>query len=54
MDSLPLDPRIISLSDKGTPFVVEDPDSKAAKAFSEVVEHLVKKIGIKKNPRENK
>lgn len=47
LGSLPLDPRIISLSDKGTPFVVEDPDSKAAKAFSEVVEQLRKKIGIK-------
>jgi len=46
LGSLPLDPRIVSLSDKGTPFVVEDPDSKAAKAFSQVVEQLSKKMGI--------
>ncbi len=46
LGSLPLDPRIISLSDKGTPFVVEDPDSKAAKAFGQVVEQLSNKIGM--------
>jgi ATP-binding protein involved in chromosome partitioning len=46
LGSLPLDPRIISFSDKGTPFVVEDPDSKAAKAFSQVVEKLSNKIGM--------
>ena len=46
LGSLPLDPRIISLSDKGTPFVVEDPDSKAAKAFGQVVEQLSNKMGI--------
>lgn len=46
LGSLPLDPRIISLSDKGTPFVVEDPDSKAAKAFGQVVEQLSNKMGM--------
>lgn len=46
LGSLPLDPRIITLSDDGTPFVIEDPDSKAAKAFEEVVEKLVKKVGF--------
>jgi ATP-binding protein involved in chromosome partitioning len=47
LGSLPLDPRIISFSDKGTPFVIEDPESKAAKAFGEVVDQLSKAIGIK-------
>jgi Mrp family chromosome partitioning ATPase len=47
LGSLPLDPRIISLSDKGTPFVEEDPDSKAAKAFSSVVSQISEIIGLK-------
>jgi ATP-binding protein involved in chromosome partitioning len=46
LGSLPLDPRIIDLSDKGTPFVVEDPDSKASQAFNQVVELLSNKMGM--------
>jgi ATP-binding protein involved in chromosome partitioning len=53
LGSLPLDPRIVSFSDKGTPFVVEDPESKAAKAFGEVVDQLSKMIGLKKGKGEN-
>ncbi len=48
LGSLPLDPRIISFSDSGTPFVVEDPESKAAKAFDVIVDKLSKTIGIRK------
>jgi ATP-binding protein involved in chromosome partitioning len=48
LGALPLDPRIISFSDKGTPFVAEDPDSEAARAFGEIVEKLSKKAGIRK------
>jgi ATP-binding protein involved in chromosome partitioning len=54
LGSLPLDPRIISFSDKGTPFVVEDPESKAAKAFGKVVSQLSKTIGIGKEGGEKK
>ncbi|MFX1558973.1 MAG: Mrp/NBP35 family ATP-binding protein [Promethearchaeota archaeon] len=54
LGSLPLDPRIISFSDRGTPFVVEDPESKAAKAFSAVVDQLSKTIGIRKKRGEKK
>ncbi len=46
LGSLPLDPRIISLSDKGTPFVEENPDSKAAKAFGAVVSQISEIIGL--------
>ena len=46
LGSLPLDPRIIDLSDKGTPFVLEVPDSKAAKAFYQIVELLSNKMGM--------
>jgi MinD-like ATPase involved in chromosome partitioning or flagellar assembly len=42
-----LDPRVISLSDKGTPFVMEMPDSKVAKAFEKLVDKLAKKVGMK-------
>jgi len=52
LGSLPLDPRIISFSDRGTPFVVEDPESKAAKAFGAVVDQLSRTIGIKKKRSE--
>ncbi len=41
---LPFDPRIVSMSDEGTPFIIEQPDSKAAKSFQEVVERIRMKI----------
>lgn len=44
LGTLPLDPRIITMSDKGTPFVVEEPDSKAAVAFGNLVDKLCKKV----------
>ena len=47
LGSLPLDPRIIRLSDKGTPFVEENPDSKAAKAFGSIVTRISEIIGLR-------
>ncbi len=44
LGTLPLDPRVITLSDEGTPFVMQEPDSKVSNAFSELVEKLAKKI----------
>lgn len=41
---LPFDPRIVSMSDEGTPFIIEQSDSKAAKSFQEVVEHIKEKM----------
>ncbi|MHA1614378.1 MAG: Mrp/NBP35 family ATP-binding protein, partial [Candidatus Thorarchaeota archaeon] len=46
LGTLPLDPRVITLSDKGTPFVIEEPDSKVANAFSHLVDKLAKKVGL--------
>lgn len=46
LGTLPLDPRVITLSDEGTPFVIEDPDSKVANAFSELVDKLTNKVGL--------
>ena len=46
LGTLPLDPRIITLSDKGTPFVIVDSESKAAKDFSKLVKILSEKVGL--------
>lgn len=46
LGTLPLDPRVIALSDKGTPFVIEEPDSKVANAFSDLVDKLANKVGL--------
>ncbi len=46
LGTLPLDPRVITLSDEGTPFVIEEPDSKVASAFSELVDKLADKVGL--------
>jgi ATP-binding protein involved in chromosome partitioning len=37
LGSIPIDPKVGADSDKGSPFVVEHPDSPAAKAFADVV-----------------
>jgi len=47
LGTLPLDPRVITLSDEGTPFVIKEPDSKAAKAFSEIVDKLAEKTDMR-------
>ncbi len=54
LGSLPLDPKIISLSDKGIPFVIEDPESEAAQTFQVVVDQLCNKIGIEEERGEKK
>ncbi len=47
LGTLPLDPRIVKLSDEGTPFVISDSESKAAKEFEKLVENIAQKTGIK-------
>ncbi|MFW9886656.1 MAG: Mrp/NBP35 family ATP-binding protein [Candidatus Thorarchaeota archaeon] len=47
LGSLPLDPRIIILSDKGIPFVEENPDSKAAKALGSIVAQISEMMGLR-------
>ncbi|MDF1539582.1 MAG: Mrp/NBP35 family ATP-binding protein [Candidatus Thorarchaeota archaeon] len=46
LGTLPFDPRVISLSDEGTPFVVKEPNSKVAKDFEILVQKLITKISI--------
>lgn len=46
LGTLPLDPRVITLSDEGTPFIITDPESKVSKAFEALVSSLSKKINM--------
>ena len=46
LGTLPLDPRVITLSDNGTPFVLEDPDSKVSKAFAVLVRKLATRMKL--------
>jgi len=41
---IPLDPRIVIGGDAGKPFVLEHPDSPAAKAFAHVVDEIKKRL----------
>jgi len=44
LGSIPMDPRISTDSDEGTPFIVRHPDSPAAKAFKKIVQKIEKKV----------
>lgn len=44
LGSIPMDPRISTDSDEGTPFIVRHPDSPAAKAFRKIVQKIEKKV----------
>jgi ATP-binding protein involved in chromosome partitioning len=44
LGSIPMDPRISSDSDSGIPFVINHPDSPAAKIFSKIVSKIEKKV----------
>jgi len=48
---IPLDPRICEDSDRGLPFILEQPDSPAAKAFMEIVEKIETYIKQKEAPK---
>lgn len=44
LGKLPFDPRIVMFSDRGRPFIIEEPDSKAAKSFLSIVQKLQGKL----------
>jgi ATP-binding protein involved in chromosome partitioning len=44
LGSIPIDPRVASDSDEGTPFIAEHKDSPAANAFQGIVEKIVKVV----------
>jgi len=52
LGKIPIDPQICVDSDKGTPFVLEHPDSKSTKAFMEIVEKI--ECFMKNGTRRNK
>jgi septum formation inhibitor-activating ATPase MinD len=43
LGTIPLDPRISTAMDAGTPFIASEPDSPAAKAFEAIVEKIEEK-----------
>jgi ATP-binding protein involved in chromosome partitioning len=49
LGKIPLDPRVCEASDLGHPFIMEYPDSPAAKAFMEIVEKIKAYIQNKEN-----
>ena len=49
LGKIPLDPRVCEASDLGHPFIMEYPDSPAAKAFMEIVEKIKTYIQNKEN-----
>jgi ATP-binding protein involved in chromosome partitioning len=44
LGSIPMDPRISTDSDEGTPFIVKHPDSPAAKEFKKIVQKIERKV----------
>ncbi len=53
LGSIPLDPRVCEASDLGHPFIMENPDSAASKAFMEIVEKIKTYIQEKENRSPN-
>jgi ATP-binding protein involved in chromosome partitioning len=51
LGKIPLDPRICEDSDRGLPFILEHPDSPAAKAFMEIVDKIDGFLKEKKMPK---
>jgi ATP-binding protein involved in chromosome partitioning len=49
LGKIPLDPRVCEASDLGHPFIIEHPDSPAAKAFMQIVEKIKAFIQEKKD-----
>ncbi|MBD3406430.1 MAG: P-loop NTPase [Candidatus Lokiarchaeota archaeon] len=46
LGTLPLDPRVTKLSDEGTPFVIQEPDSKVSQDFNAIVKTLAERIKL--------
>ena len=48
LGSLPMDPRIVKMSDEGTPFVIAAPDSESGRAFLALAARIGTQIGLRK------
>ena len=53
LGNIPIDPRVCEASDLGHPFIMENPDSPASKAFMEIVEKIKTYIQEKENRSPN-
>jgi len=47
LGAIPLDSAVVTLSDKGKPFVTEAPVSESTRAFRQIADQIASKIGIK-------
>ncbi len=45
LGEIPIDPKVVELTDEGKPIVIEDPESPVAKAFGEIVDNMIAQIG---------
>jgi ATP-binding protein involved in chromosome partitioning len=50
---IPIDPRMVESGDEGLPFILQYPESHAAKAFSSVVEKVLGEVGIETTNNES-
>ncbi|WXG41026.1 MAG: Mrp/NBP35 family ATP-binding protein [Candidatus Freyarchaeum deiterrae] len=44
LGQIPIDPKITENTDQGTPFIINDPESQAAKVFNEIVQKIQKTV----------
>ena len=51
LGGIPIDPKVGVASDKGSPFVIENPDSPATKAFLEIVEKVEAYLKMKEQEK---
>ena len=51
LGGIPIDPKVGVASDKGSPFVIENPDSPATKAFLEIVEKVEAYLKMKEQKK---
>ncbi len=45
LGEIPIDPKVVELTDEGKPIVIEDPESPVAKAFGKIVDNMIAQIG---------
>ncbi|KXN72683.1 P-loop containing nucleoside triphosphate hydrolase protein [Conidiobolus coronatus NRRL 28638] len=49
LGDIPLDPKIMELSDSGTPITVMEPESKISLAYSEIADKVIEKLNLKQD-----
>jgi ATP-binding protein involved in chromosome partitioning len=49
LGDIPLDPKIMELSDNGTPITVMEPESKISQAYGEIADKIIEKLNLKQD-----